>query len=119
MFPRLMTATIAMTLVAAPLAAQVAPVGSPRAEAVRQFNEGVVSDNKAIDLAPASDSNVGSGVATQPTYYQRAPRVTGQVIGGQYGDASERATAYRGDYRFGECPAGTIITTFGTCAVTR
>lgn len=56
---------------------------------------------------------------------QRTPIITyetGQVVsvfGGKFGDASEHATAYRGDYRFGDCPAGTIITTFGTCAVLR
>ena len=39
-----------------------------------------------------------------------------QQIGVGVGAAKEAALAYRGPYNFGECPDGTILTTYGTCA---
>ena len=41
------------------------------------------------------------------------------TVGRRVGAAKENATAYRGPYDFGQCPEGTLLTPFGTCAVSR
>ena len=35
------------------------------------------------------------------------------------GNAAESATAKRGPYDWGQCPEGSLLTTFGTCATRR
>ncbi|UWQ17995.1 hypothetical protein [Jannaschia sp. M317] len=74
------------------------------------------------EAAPLGSTTVVSSSApirqVGPVGFTRTGRTLRDLdeFGGKMGDAGENATAYRGDYRFGDCPAGSIITTFGTCA---
>lgn len=107
---------LATTLAITPLmvSGQVATPGlSPSAtEAIRHFNETADSNNDLIRPAPGQAASAGDARLSPA-----GRGVNGPEIGGRIGDAEENATAYRGDFRFGDCPDGTIITPFGTCAV--
>lgn len=98
-------------ILAAPAAAQLAPVGTV-----------TIIDEAAIE--EVNDGQIAAGFAESGVVRVEdpsAPVATGRInpygdIGAGVGAAEESATAYRGPYGFGECPAGTIITPFGTCA---
>lgn len=75
-------------------------------------------EGEKLYIIPEGAIPVGTGADGQ-TFYLRPGRpdiLKGRELGANVGRAQERATAYRGPYGFGECPANTILTTFGTCA---
>ena len=73
----------------------------------------------AAQTAPAP---VGIVAPVLPTFQFRPGRpdiARGPELGARVGNAAQASLAYRGPYGFGQCPADTILTTFGTCAQRR
>lgn len=79
----------------------------------------------AILLAPpaaAQTAPIGTVTPVLPTFQLRLGRPDigrGPELGARVGNAAQASLAYRGPYGFGQCPADTILTTFGTCAQRR
>ena len=114
--PRLpLAAALLAAALAAPAAAQVAPAGSSAAIAIQQFDETAVSPNDRI-LPESAASADGAFVDDRANMTIRPFRSRGGELGAYVGGAEENATAYRGPYDFGQCPSGTLLTPFGTCA---
>ncbi|UWQ22795.1 hypothetical protein [Jannaschia sp. W003] len=86
---------LAATLVALPAGAHVAPVVP------------ILPDTLGLSTTPpVTEFRIRSG----------ADEMARPQLGAYVGAAEENATAFRGPYGFGQCPAGTLLTTFGTCA---
>ena len=91
-------AALALALVSAPALSQTyaTPAPAPRPEAIRPATP-VASDEAVYVFRPHD-------------------RAAHPEIGVETGNAGEVSFAYRGRYELGECPEGSIITPFGTCA---
>ena len=94
----------AITFLACALLAMPALAGSQPNGVVRVIGDGprvIVSNGTTF---------VATGTGMRRNYRE---------FGIRRGNAAESATAKRGPYDWGQCPEGSLLTTFGTCATRR
>jgi hypothetical protein len=111
-----LAAALAATL-ALPAAAQIAPVNPSAAEAARILNQSRDASERIVLFPEAGGQGMlGQRPGTMPVL-DAGRGVDLPSFGGSVGQPGANSFGWSGPYRPGDCPSGTIITPFGTCAV--
>jgi hypothetical protein len=109
-------AAVLAAALAAPAAAQVAPIDRSAAEAARILDESRTAGERIVLSPQVGPDGRPSGTATLSAG-ANGRGVDLPSFGGSVGQPGENSFGWSGPYRPGDCPSGTIITPFGTCAV--